>query len=103
MNVNGTITLNADFGTKKLDGSMTVKNASNNSTWATASFNNINIQNSNRKESMVFNGQLTDSEISGGAIRGEFFGKKAAETGGIWSIDKNGVDKASGVFRAKKQ
>lgn len=111
-NVNGNITLNANFGTQNMTGSLTVKDASSGAIWANASLNNTQMRNSNSMQNLVFDGQLTGTSISNAQsyhsqISGEFYGKQAAEAGGIWAITKgtgsNGDERATGVFRAKKQ
>ncbi|MCB2182165.1 MAG: transferrin-binding protein-like solute binding protein [Desulfobulbaceae bacterium] len=104
--VNGNINLNADFGSGVISGNLTVKNASTGATWGTASISNGSIGDSG------FGGQLVGAGISNtetwhSQIHGDFGGKSAAETGGVWAITKgtgnNGDERAVGVFRAKKQ
>jgi len=90
--ITGNITVNADFGSQQVSGSMAVTCVS--STCATAQFNNLSMDENRWNGSMDVDGGF-------GHIMGNFYGPKAAETGGMFLINK-GSKAISGVFRAKQ-
>lgn len=104
--VNGNVAITANFGTNKIGGIYTIKNASDNTTWATASFSNATIQKDN--EGVFFETSLSGAGIdsSKSSSFGIFAGDRAQEIGGSFNVVKgtgsNGDDRARGVFRAKK-
>jgi len=94
--LNGTSTLKVDFGTRAITGTLNIKNASNNTTWANASIN-ANMRNTQK----VFYGTVSSTGQSG-LIEGAFYGTGAKEVGGNWTLSNGGSTKAEGIFAGKK-
>lgn len=108
-NADGTISMQANFGTNAVSGDLQINNADTHTPFASASFS-TNMDTSS--DGLTFQGTLTGtngSVLSNQAsdIRGDFGGNQAAEVGGAWSVTtgsgQNGDGRATGVFRASKQ
>jgi len=95
----GTSTLTADFGARKVNGSLTMNYANGGGHYATANLkDNVSITGNH------FKGDLGGSDITSGKIHGAFYDRfkgKPAEIGGNWHIQKAG-SQAVGVFAGKK-
>ena len=96
--VRGGINLEADFGSDRITGSMSLRDGNNNS-WADAAFDAPITRST---DSSGFQGGLTGANVDSGIIFGGFAGPNAEEVGGGWQIDHiNGSD-ANGIFRAQQ-
>ncbi|PID63720.1 MAG: hypothetical protein CR974_01115 [Gammaproteobacteria bacterium] len=96
--ITGDVNLTANFADRKLSGSLEIKHNGNN--WATAQVHPDRLSHSGEYRTDVSLDKGT------GRLRGFFFGKDAAETGGAFNIDKetpNGHEWINGTYRAKKQ
>ena len=100
----GTINLTVDFGTKLVDGDLSI--TKNGAAYADADFDNASLYGDSFYDSLNINNDTTKS----GSIDGRLYGKGAAEAGGTWRIDGspidptdyNSRDQAIGIFRAKQ-
>ena len=108
--MSGTVTLNANFVTEKISGTLNVLH--NNAPWIDASFTNGDLHrdygyfnvgggpNSNPKTPM------TGHNVNFGYVNGYFYGEAEAmpqEAGGVWMINHKDNSSGAGIFRAKKK
>lgn len=91
--IRGNISIEANFSSRQVSGSMAV--ICNDSSCATGQFNNLPLSGAE------WNGQM--NVVNGnGYINGAFYGPQAAETGGVFLINKLPNTAIIGVFRAKQ-
>ena len=97
--ITGDINMNVTFrdGNNSLSGAMNLDR--HDTHWARARFNTQNARSSSG--SNIFRTSLKVQGGGRGQLRGSFFGANAAEAGGSFAVNKDGI--AVGVFRAKKQ
>ena len=97
--ITGDINMTVTFrdGNNSLSGAMNLDR--NGTHWARARFNTQNARFSSG--SNIFRTSLKVQGGGRGQLRGSFFGANAAEAGGSFAVNKDGI--AVGVFRAKKQ
>ncbi len=95
--ITGDVNLTANFADRKLSGSLDIKH--NGKNWATAQVHPDKFYEGEYRANVSL-------DKGSGSMRGFFFGKDAAETGGSFNIDKdiqNGHEWINGTYRAKKQ
>ena len=97
--ITGDINMTVTFrdGNNSLSGAMNLDR--NGTHWARARFNTQNARSSSG--SNIFRTSLKVQDGGRGQLRGSFFGANAAEAGGSFAVNKDGI--AVGAFRAKKQ
>ena len=97
--ITGDINMTVTFrdGNNSLSGAMNLDR--NGTHWARTRFNTQNARFSSG--SNIFKTSLKVQGGGRGQLRGSFFGANAAEAGGSFAVNKDGI--ATGVFRAKKQ
>ena len=94
--ITGDINMNFTFRDSNFSLSGVMNLDRNGEDWATARFNRQNARSGN-----IFRTSLKVQGGGRGQLRGSFFGANAAEAGGSFAVNKDGI--AVGVFRAKKQ
>jgi len=98
--VRGSITLDADFGTKKMSGKLSFQQQSHGivfpGTAVTANFSG-KMSDTNSQ----FSGSLSGSDIKGGKLNGAFYGPEAKEMGGNWKMEAEKWQ-ATGIFAGKE-
>ena len=94
----GTTTLNVDFATQKMTGSFDNLHRPDGTVYASSASVDANFGSSNH-----ITGTLSAPGMSGN-IDASFFGPKAQEVGGSWTLNKDdGSAKAGGTFAAKQK
>lgn len=102
--LNGTMSMTVNFSnTSVVAGALNIKKASDNSAFATATMDNMQIS----RTSNAFTGRLIGTDIAAptsynNKINGQFYGPNAEEVGGNWTIEKTDGKHASGVFAGEK-
>ena len=94
--ITGDINMNFTFRDSNFSLSGVMNLDRNGEDWATARFNRQNARSGN-----IFRTSLKVQGGGRGQLRGSFFGANAAEAGGSFAVNKDGI--AVGVYRAKKQ
>ncbi len=92
--LNGTHTMNANFASGTITGTMNVNYASIGASYATTNLNAVSISGNG------FAGGLNGTDNTG-SIKGSFYGPAANEIGGTWALSKTGSS-AAGIFAGKK-
>ncbi|KHG33734.1 MAG: hypothetical protein OA34_07805 [Sulfurospirillum sp. MES] len=92
--LNGTHTMNANFASGTITGTMNVNYASSGASYATTNLNAVSISGNG------FAGGLNGTDNTG-SIKGSFYGPAANEIGGTWALSKTGSS-AAGIFAGKK-
>ncbi len=92
--LNGSHTMNANFGSGTITGTMNVNYASSGASYATTNLNAVSIGGNG------FAGGLNGTDNTG-SIKGSFYGPAANEVGGTWALSKTGSS-AAGIFAGKK-
>ena len=93
--LNGTHTMNANFASGTITGTMNVNYASSGASYATTNLNAVSISGNG------FAGGLNGTDNTG-SIKGSFYGPAANEIGGTWALSKTGSSSAAGIFAGKK-
>lgn len=92
--LNGTHTMNANFASGTITGTMNINYASSSASYATTNLNAVSISGNG------FAGGLNGTDNTG-SIKGSFYGPAANEIGGTWALSKTGSS-AAGIFAGKK-
>ncbi len=108
----GNISLKTDFTNRNITGNLALKGLSNPNDKAKFILNPTSIDNASFKFSNV-TGIMTDNKGlhkeklgSDSYLQGSFYGDKAQEAGGVFSLnwqDKQNKIETNGIFRAKQQ
>lgn len=95
--VSGDVSLNADFGSRTLNGSFGSMRRADGSVWTTGA----NVNTGWASGQNAIRGSINANNGMAGDVNGAFFGPNAEEVGGNWHL-QGGGDTAAGAFRGKR-
>jgi len=94
--VSGDATLNANFGSRTLNGNFTDMRRADGSSW----LNSANVNAGWSGGQNAIHGTVSGGGMNGN-VNGAFFGPNAQEVGGNWTLE-GGATKAAGAFAGKR-